>query len=61
MRTLKYFFLLICVIFSLTFLTLSAGPKAAKPAKAKKKVESTDPALRLKWHKQHMAMKTATP
>jgi photosystem II stability/assembly factor-like uncharacterized protein len=61
MRSLKYLFLFILVIFSLAFLNLSAGQKAAQRVKAQKKVESTDPALRLRWYEQHMAMKTATP
>ncbi len=61
MRSSKYLFLLVLVGFCLALLTISAGQKAAQPAKAQKKVESTDPALRLKWYEQHMAMKAATP
>ena len=38
------------------------GPEKRRPAKtALKKVESTDPALRLKWFDQHQAMKAQTP
>jgi len=48
MRYLKYFFLLIFVIFSFALLTLSAGERVAKRVKTQKKIESTDPALRLK-------------
>jgi len=61
MRFSKYLFVLVLIGFSLTLLAMSAGQKAVRPAKAQKKVESTDPALRLKWYDQHMAMKAATP
>jgi len=37
----------------------TAPPKA--PAKAQKKIENTDPALRMKGLEQHQAMKAATP
>ncbi len=45
-------------------LALGGVALAQKTAPAKaglKKVESTDPALRLKWYDQHMAMKAGTP
>jgi photosystem II stability/assembly factor-like uncharacterized protein len=61
MRYSRNLFLLVLISFSLSLLTISAGQKAPNPAKAQKKVESTDPALRLKWYEQHMAMKASTP
>jgi len=46
----------------LSSITLGAAQKAVPPpAKAQKKIENTDPALRLKWAEQHAAMKAATP
>ena len=61
MRYSKNLFLLVLISFSLSLLTISAGQRATKPAKEQKKVESTDPGLRLKWYDQHMAMKASTP
>ncbi|MGB8953049.1 MAG: hypothetical protein WCC06_10350 [Candidatus Aminicenantales bacterium] len=61
MSTSKRLFLLAFIAFSLVFFTASAVPKAAQPAKGPKKVESTDPALRLKWYAQHQTLKAATP
>jgi photosystem II stability/assembly factor-like uncharacterized protein len=56
-RALCFFYVLI--IFSTLFgaAAQSPGPAAAQ---GQKKVESTDPALRLKWFNQHMAMKSQT-
>jgi photosystem II stability/assembly factor-like uncharacterized protein len=45
----------------LSIFLLSAAVPAKAPAKTQKKVESTDPALRLQWFEQHQAMKTGTP
>jgi photosystem II stability/assembly factor-like uncharacterized protein len=52
-------FFVIGMVFS-AFL-LSAAVPAKVPAKAQKKIESTDPALRLQWFEQHQAMKAGTP
>ena len=49
------------VAFSFVLLTTSFAQKAAPPSKAMKKVENTDPALRMKWVDQHAAMKASTP
>jgi photosystem II stability/assembly factor-like uncharacterized protein len=61
MKFSKRLFLLVLIIFSLALFTISTAQKSAQPKKTPKKVESTDPALRLKWYEQHMAMKAATP
>jgi photosystem II stability/assembly factor-like uncharacterized protein len=45
-------------------LTAAAGlvvSAPVKPAKAPKKAESTDPAVRQKWFEEHMALKSRTP
>ncbi|OGD11835.1 MAG: hypothetical protein A2W20_04525, partial [Candidatus Aminicenantes bacterium RBG_16_66_30] len=40
---------------------VAAAPQAKAPAKAQKKIENTDPALRLKAFNDHVAMKQASP
>jgi photosystem II stability/assembly factor-like uncharacterized protein len=40
---------------------VAAAPQAKAPAKAQKKIENTDPALRLKAFSDHVAMKQASP
>ncbi len=57
-KNLRYALALILVILLAGFL---GAQKPATQSKAQKKVENTDPALRLKWHQQHLAMKAATP
>ena len=49
----------LAAVLTLGGAALAQKSDAAKPAL--KKVESTDPALRLKWYDQHMAMKASTP
>jgi len=62
MRHSKRFALFALIVFGAALIAVSAGQKAAPPAKAApKKIESTDPALRLKWFDQYQAMKTQTP
>ncbi len=55
---------LLIILVGLSALVLGGSALARNSAPgqpALKKVESTDPALRLKWYDQHMAMKAATP
>ncbi|HSA95305.1 MAG TPA: hypothetical protein VLJ16_04590, partial [Acidobacteriota bacterium] len=40
---------------------IAAAPQGKAPAKAQKKIENTDPALRLKAFEQHQAMKQQSP
>jgi hypothetical protein len=49
----KHYRLFLCAILAFSSF-VTAGP-------AKKKIEGTDPALRLKWHRQHQALKADTP
>jgi photosystem II stability/assembly factor-like uncharacterized protein len=40
---------------------LAAAPQGKAPAKGQKKIENTDPAQRLKWFDEHLAMKQQSP
>jgi len=53
--------IVLCLLVLFVILTVAAAVQKVGPAKTMKKVESTDPALRLKWYDQHVAMKAATP
>ena len=53
--------LLVVALAVLVAGALAAAPQGKAPAKAQKKIENTDPALRLKAFEQHVAMKQATP
>jgi photosystem II stability/assembly factor-like uncharacterized protein len=48
-------------LFSCVILAFSIFGTAGPAKTAKKKIEGTDPALRLQWHRQHQAMKADTP
>ena len=62
MKLSKRIYLLLGIVFVLSIFVIAGAQKSAPQAKvAQKKVESTDPALRLKWHEQHQAMKVQTP
>ncbi|MDH7513716.1 MAG: hypothetical protein QHH14_12290 [Clostridiales bacterium] len=61
MRAGRNVFILFLIVFSLALFTKLTAEKGVVSKKAPKKVESTDPVLRLKWYEQHMAMKAATP
>ncbi|MBE0461739.1 MAG: hypothetical protein IBX60_08930 [Candidatus Aminicenantes bacterium] len=52
-----FVFLIICAIASVLAVS---SPLMAKAKKKIEKIESTDPALRLKWFDQHVAMKEAS-
>ncbi len=57
----KRSFILLAMVAVLAIF-LIAAPQSKAPAKAAlKKVENTDPALRMKWIDQHIAMKAMTP
>jgi photosystem II stability/assembly factor-like uncharacterized protein len=61
MKTSPRLLIVLGLVSALVLGGVALAQKAA-PAKAGlNKVESTDPALRLKWYDQHMAMKAATP
>jgi photosystem II stability/assembly factor-like uncharacterized protein len=62
MRFSQRFYLLLCIVLAFSIFVFAGAQRRARPAKAAmKKVESTDPALRLKWFDQFQAMKTQTP
>jgi photosystem II stability/assembly factor-like uncharacterized protein len=61
MKPSKHALFTFCIL-SIAGVVLALGaPQAAKPGAVQKKVENTDPAQRLKWFDQHMAMKAQTP
>jgi photosystem II stability/assembly factor-like uncharacterized protein len=51
--------LILGIVFAAAAGTIAAAP--VKASKALRKVESTDPAVRLKWFEQHQAFKGQTP
>ena len=58
----KRFRFLACFVLAVSIFVAAGAQKNAPPSKtALKKIESTDPALRLKWFDQYQAMKTQTP
>jgi photosystem II stability/assembly factor-like uncharacterized protein len=59
MKSFKRITVLFFAVLMLASLWGAAGQKS--PAKGLKKVESTDPALRLKWFEEHTALKAQTP
>ncbi len=62
MRFSKRFCLLLCIVLAFSVFVIADAQRRANPAKAAmKKVESTDPTLRLKWFDQFQTMKAQTP
>jgi photosystem II stability/assembly factor-like uncharacterized protein len=59
MRFLKRVSVFILAVLLISFMGSAAGPKS--PVKGLKKIESTDPAFRLKWFAEHTALKAQTP
>jgi hypothetical protein len=53
--------LLALAVAALVIGFIAAAPQAKAPAKTGKKIENTDPALRLKAFEQHQAMKQQSP
>ena len=61
MRFSKRSCLFLAMVASLALVIIAAGQTKAPAKAALKKVENTDPALRMKWVDQHLAMKAQTP
>jgi len=61
MKTAKRLICLSLVILSLAFFAQLGAQKGPTGRKTLKKIENTDPALRMKWYEQHQAMKASTP
>lgn len=62
MKFTKRFYVILTLVAALAIVAFAAAQ--TKPATGKtalKKVENTDPVLRLKWYEQHQAMKAQTP
>ncbi len=58
----KRSYLFVCIALALSIFVFAGAQRSAPKGKiAQKKVESTDPGQRLKWHEQHQAMKAQTP
>ena len=57
MRLYKRLFLFCGIIFALSLFIIALAPAKASG----KKVENTDPALRMKWQEQHQMLKAQTP
>ncbi len=57
----KIFSLIVALALIISLAGFSAAQKSTAKKVTLKKVENTDPALRLKWHEQHMSMKNSTP
>jgi len=58
----KRFYFFICIVLVLSIFVIAGAQRTAPKGKiAQKKVESTDPGLRLKFYEQHQAMKAQTP
>jgi photosystem II stability/assembly factor-like uncharacterized protein len=52
---------ILCLALALGLAGFALAQKAAPGKAVLKKVESTDPALRLKWYEEHRALKAASP
>ena len=61
MRFSKRSCLFLAMVTSLALVMIAAGQTKAPAKAALKKVENTDPALRMEWVDQHMTMKAQTP
>ena len=59
MKSFKRISVFILAVLLLSLMGSADGPKS--PVKGLKKIESTDPALRLKWFEEHAALKGRTP